>query len=127
MKKILSISLMTFLVISCGKTKETVEVTSVEPAKSETELQLALGESVFKGKGTCYSCHLPEKKVIGPSVKEIAEIYRNQNGDMKAFLLEKAEPIVDPAQYTTMKTNFSVTKNLPEKELEAVIAYIESF
>lgn len=130
MKKFIALCSMVFVLISCGKTKNTDDIPVPGQAGtelSETEKQLALGKEVFNGKGTCYSCHLPEKKVIGPSIKEIAEIYRNQNGDMKAFLLEKAEPIVDPAQYVTMKTNFSVTKNLPENELEAVIAYMQSF
>ncbi|UYW00934.1 c-type cytochrome [Flavobacterium agricola] len=125
MKKFLVFGILALAVVSCGKTKETVEVTPTN--LSEKEQQLALGKKIFDGKGACASCHLPERKAIGPSIKEIAEIYRAQNGDMKAFLLEKAEPIVDPTQYVTMKTNFVITKRLPENELEAVIAYMESF
>lgn len=126
MKQLFSLCFIALILASCGKT-EPKETNTSEAYLSESEKQLALGKEIFYGKGTCYSCHLPEKKVIGPSIKEIAQIYREQNGDMKAFLLEKAEPIVDPAQYATMKTNFSVTKNIPEAELEAVIAYIKSF
>jgi len=127
MKQILAFGILAFALISCGKNKETVEVAPVQSTLSAQEQQLALGKEIFNGKGACASCHLPDKKVIGPSIKEIAEIYRAQNGDMKAFLLEKAEPIVDPAQYVTMKTNFAITKRLPENELEAVIAYMKSF
>ena len=46
---------------------------------------------------------------------------------MVAFLQEKAEPIVDPSQYETMKTNFAITKNLSEEELKALEAYFYSF
>lgn len=128
MKKFFALVAMTTILVSCGKTEEKKQE-SLYPEKviSAEEKQLALGKEVFNGKGMCYSCHLPEKKVIGPSIKEIAQIYRDRNGDMKAFLLEKAEPIVDPSQYATMKTNFNITKNIPEEELEAVIAYMMSF
>nr|WP_317632063.1 c-type cytochrome [uncultured Flavobacterium sp.] len=128
MRKKIALVVMTTILISCGKTEEKKQE-SLYPEKviSAEEKQLALGKEVFNGKGMCYSCHLPEKKVIGPSIKEIAQIYRDRNGDMKAFLLEKAEPIVDPSQYATMKTNFNITKNIPEEELEAVIAYMMSF
>jgi cytochrome c len=34
--------------------------------------------------------------------------------------------MVDPSQYEVMKTNFSLTKNLPEEELKALEAYILS-
>jgi cytochrome c len=49
-------------------------------------------------------------KVIGPSVQDIASIYKAKNGNIIAFLVEDAAPIVDPSQYEVMKTNFVITK-----------------
>lgn len=86
-----------------------------------------MGQSIFDGKGNCFACHKPDQKIIGPSITEIAKIYKEQKGDMVAFLQEKAEPIVDPSQYETMKTNFAITKNLSEEELKALEAYFYSF
>lgn len=111
---------------SCAKNKEADNALYPAVEQSPEEQQMALGKEIFNGKGMCYSCHLPDKKIIGPSLKEINQVYLDKQGDMKAFLLEKADPLVDPAQYGVMKTNFNVTKNIPEAELDALITYIKS-
>ena len=86
-----------------------------------------LGQELFNGKGNCYSCHKPDQKVIGPSITEIAKIYTEKNGDMAAFLREKADPIVDPSQYSVMKTNFYITKHFTDKEIQGIVDYMMSF
>lgn len=126
MKKI-TILLTVLLFISCKKEETKKESLYPETQKTAEENQLELGKAVFEGKGNCFACHKPEQKIIGPSIEEIATIYKTQKGDMIAFLREKAEPIVDPSQYEVMKTNFSITKNLPEEELKALEAYFYSF
>lgn len=115
------------LFISCKKEEAKNESLYPETQKSAEEKQLELGLAVFEGKGNCFSCHKPDQKIIGPSIQEIAVMYKEKNGDMVAFLKGKAEPIVDPSQYEVMKTNFSITKNLPEEELKALEAYFYSF
>lgn len=115
------------LFISCKKEETKNESLYPETQKSAEEKQLELGQAVFEGKGNCFSCHKPDQKIIGPSIQEIAVMYKEKNGDMVAFLKGKAEPIVDPSQYEVMKTNFSITKNLPEEELKALEAYFYSF
>lgn len=126
MKKLASL-LILLLFVSCKKNEEKKEVLYPEPQQSAAEIQIELGQSIFDGKGNCFACHKPDQKIIGPSITEIAKIYKEQNGDMVAFLQEKAEPIVDPSQYETMKTNFAITKNLSEEELKALEAYFYSF
>lgn len=126
MKKI-TILLTVLLFISCKKEETKEESLYPETKKTAEENQLELGKAVFEGKGNCFACHKPEQKIIGPSIEEIATIYKTQKGDMIAFLKGKAEPIVDPSQYEVMKTNFSITKNLPEEELKALEAYFYSF
>lgn len=124
MKKLLfTISILAF--ISCKK-EEKKESLYPEKEVSAEEKQLQLGQEIFDGKGMCYSCHKPDQKVIGPSIKQIAEIYKSKNADIKLFLQEKSDPIVDPSQYAVMKTNFSITKTFSEEELKAVEAYFYS-
>jgi cytochrome c len=123
MKKLLFITLIG-LTISCKKENQenfgkTTEATTQKPED--------LGKEIFEGKGVCYTCHKPETKTVGPSIKDIAKIYKEKGGNIVDFLQEKSEPIVDPSQYATMKTNFAITKNLPEEELKALEAYILSF
>ena len=120
MKKILLI-LSICLFISCknDQAKETVSNVS----KNSVEL----GKELFEGKGNCIACHLVDKKVIGPSIQDIAKIYKTQNGSLIDFLKNDAKPIVDPSQYEVMKTNFSITKAMSDEELKALEAYIYSF
>lgn len=114
------------LFISCKKENQqdfgtsTKEVESVDP-------KIAAGEKLFKGRGMCATCHQTDKKVIGPSIKEMVRIYEEQNADMKAFLRGEGEPIVDPDQYEIMRANLAVTKVMTDEELESIIAYMYSF
>lgn len=97
-----------------------------EAAGIPSDPSAALGKEIFDGKGNCFSCHKPDQKIIGPSVIEIAKIYKEKKGDMVKFLKEEADPIVDPSQYATMKTNFYITKNFSDKELKALEDYFYS-
>ena len=101
-----------------------------EQPDSSAETKLSsneLGKEIFEGKGMCYSCHIENKKIIGPSIVEIATIYKSKNGNIIQFLKGIDEPIVDPSQYEIMKTNFAITKNLPENELKALEDYMLGF
>lgn len=111
--------------VSCKEeVKKEVVYTDVEGISAPAPAQL--GKEIFEGKGTCIACHQPDAKVIGPSITEIAKKYKEQNGDLTAFLKEESEPIVDPGQYEVMRTNFAITKTFSEEELKAVEAYFYS-
>ena len=129
MKKIVFLSAVLALA-SCKKE-------TTEPVQSATEIYSegesaaaktpeALGKSIFEGKGNCTACHQVDQKVIGPSIQEIAKIYKDKNGDIITFLKGNAEPIVDPSQFDVMKTNFPVTKAMTDEELKAIESYIYS-
>lgn len=122
MKKLFFLFLFS-TIISCGK-KESEPFGKTE-TKEETSIEL--GEELFNGSGMCYSCHKPEQKIIGPSIVEIAKIYKDNNANMVDFLKEKAEPIVDPTQYGVMKTNFAITKKMTDEELKSIELYMYSF
>ena len=123
MKKIVFfLSVLTFL--SCKKeSKESFEKpeTTAEAQKPED-----LGAAIFEGKGACIACHKPDEKLVGPSLHDIAKIYKDKNGDMVSFLKSEAEPIVDPTQFEVMKPNLELTKTFSEEELKALEVYVYS-
>lgn len=105
---------------SFGKPETTNETTT------ETQKPEDLGKEIFNGKGACIACHKPDVKLVGPSLQDIAKIYKDKNGDMVTFLKGEGEPIVDPTQYALMKPNFAVTKTFSDEELKALEAYVYS-
>ena len=120
MKK-LSLIITLFCLFSC-KSKEDKSETSVD----ETATKIS-GQELFEGEGNCIACHKPDQKIIGPSLLEIAKIYKDNKASIVLFLQEKSEPIIDPSQYEIMKTNFAITKSMSEEELKALEDYIFSF
>ena len=143
MKKLLFVlSVSTLLIYSCGDEKKKEVKKEVETAtekikevskKTESTVkinpeELALGEKLFNEK-TCSACHQLDAKVIGPSVKDIATIYKEKNGDMIKFLKGEDEAIVDtdPGQVAIMKANLDgFVKDLNDKELNALATYFQS-
>lgn len=121
MKKIIFISFASSLIFVSCKKEETKETATKVPQNS-----VDLGKELFEGKGNCVACHLVDQKVIGPSIQEIAKIYKDQKGNIIDFLKNDAKPIVDPSQYEVMKTNFTITKAMSDKELSAIETYIYS-
>jgi len=130
MKKILLLSAVLALA-SCKK--EATENPVQDPTENyseghsaEAKTPEALGKQIFEGQGNCISCHQADQKVIGPSLQEIAKIYKDKKGDIPTFLKGNADPIVDPSQFAVMKTNFPITQAMSDEELKAIEAYIYS-
>ena len=103
--KLLPTLLIALSLFSC-KNEEKKESLYPESGTAETEGTVAklspqaeAGREIFDGKGNCFSCHRPDQKVVGPSIQEIAKIYKAKNGDIVKFLKGNGEPIVDPSQY----------------------------
>ena len=120
MKK-LSLIITLFCLFSC-KSKEDKSETSLDEIATKIS-----GHELFEGEGNCIACHKPDQKIIGPSLQEIAKIYKDNKASIVLFLQEKSEPIIDPSQYEIMKTNFAITKSMSEEELKALEDYIFSF
>ncbi len=129
MKKVLFLSAV-LAFASCKKegseptNAATESVSEGESAKAKSPEEL--GKQLFEGAGNCFACHQPDQKVVGPSIKEIAKIYKDKNGDIVTFLKGNAEPIVDPSQFEVMKTNFAITQSMSDEELKAIETYIYS-
>lgn len=126
MRELLAVLLASFFFGSCGKEiqKESLYPESATENKPTPE---QFGQEIFDSKGNCFACHKPEQKIIGPSIEQIANIYKSKNGDIVSFLKGNEEPIVDPEQFPVMQTNFTITKNMTDAELKALEAYIYSF
>ena len=123
MKKVALITCLIF-VISCKK--ESQESFGQPNPNEVSQTPEQLGKSIFEGKGNCVACHKLNEKLVGPSVQDIAKIYKAQNGDIVSFLKDDAKPLVDPSQYEVMKTNFALTKAMSDEELIGLEAYIYS-
>lgn len=128
MKKFLVIAVIAISIASCGKKEEKkAEELYPETTLSAEEQLISNGKDLFNSnKAACATCHLPDKKVIGPSIKEIAKIYKDQNASIFDFLRQKADPIVDPSQYEVMKTNFAIIKTFSDEEVKSLEAYMMS-
>ena len=131
--KSLAVFALSISLTNCGDKKETdayvnpVEENSETTTETTVDPLFAKGQELFEGKGTCTACHKPDTKVIGPSIKEIAKIYKEKSASIAAFINEEGEPIVDPSQYETMKTNFAITKAIAAEERKALEIYMMSF
>lgn len=110
---------------SCGK-EEKKEALYPESASVEKKTPVELGQEIFDSKGNCFACHKPDQKIVGPSIVQIAQIYKDKGGDIVSFLKGNEDPIVDPEQFSVMKTNFAITKAMTDEELKALEAYIYS-
>jgi cytochrome c len=123
MKKIALLACL-ILIISCKKESQETFGQPNPTEVSQTPEQL--GKSIFEGKGNCVACHKINEKLVGPSILDIAKIYKAQNGDIVSFLKDDAKPLVDPTQYEVMKTNFALTKAMSDEELKGLEAYMYS-
>jgi cytochrome c len=101
-----------------GVLKEVAAVADFTPAE--------VGKIIFEGKGNCIACHNVDSKLIGPSLQDIAKIYKEKNGNMISFLKGESEAIVDPSQYEVMAANLALTKTFTDTELQALEAYTYS-
>lgn len=128
MRKSLLLCILSLSLFSCKKESQEPfgkpEETTQEAVTAQTPE--TLGKEIFEGKGNCVACHQVDQKVIGPSIQEIAKIYKEKNGNMVSFLKGEGEAIVDPAQFSVMQANLEITKTFTEEELKAVEAYINS-
>ena len=123
--KYLSVFLLFVLFTSCGKEQKKESLYPESAKEKQTPEQL--GQQIFDSKGNCFACHKPDQKIVGPSIEQIAQIYKDQNGDIVSFLRGNEKPLVDPEQFSVMQTNFAITKNMTDEELKALEAYIYSF
>lgn len=115
--KISILFLLTVLLVSCKKENSKSENSTPQIASIEK------GQTLFE-ENNCVACHQLNQKVVGPSLQEMAKIYKEKKGNLVLFLKGEAQPIVDPSQYETMKLNLEITKTMTIEELKSLELYI---
>ena len=130
LKSLLFATLVVFT-ISCGGKKDDQDFgkkeTTEETKPDNSAFPLAeKGKEIFEGKGICITCHKTDVKLVGPSLIDIAKIYKEKNASIATFLKGDEEAIVDPTQYEVMKTNFALTKTFTDEERQALEQYVLS-
>ena len=127
-KLLLTLSIV-ISIISCGEKKETDAmgnpINKAETSVNQTPKEL--GKEIFEGKGMCATCHKADIKTVGPSINDIAKIYKEKGASIADFINDKGEPLVDPSQYDIMKANFVITKAMSVDERKALEIYMMSF
>ena len=129
------IIILTLSLTSCGDSKKDKKfssfpdrpATAKEKSSSNTVI-ITKGKKLFSSK-TCTTCHLVDKKVIGPSIKEITKVYKTNQASLVTFLEGKSKAIVDttPGQVAIMQANINgFLKGMSIEELKAIEAYMLS-
>lgn len=126
MKTKIILLLVLAVTTSCGGKKDDQDFEEKTKINSATYPLADKGKEIFEGKGTCSNCHKLDVKLVGPSIQEIAKIYKKNNISIAKFLTGTEEPVIDPAQYEVMKINLEITKNFSDKERQAIEEYIFS-
>lgn len=127
MKKFIVLALAIGALSSCKNNDDkATEKIKKEVATSVDFSPAEVGKIIFEGKGNCTSCHNVDSKLIGPSLQDIAKIYKEKNGNIISFLKGESEAIVDPSQYEVMAANLALTKTFTDTELQAIEAYTYS-
>jgi len=83
------------------------------------------GKEVFE-KNTCAICHKETKDAVGPSLKTIAEHYKNNPKQLKSFLRGQTDPIIWPDKFNMMKPQMGKLKALSEEEINALVKFMLS-
>ena len=117
---------LVIIMMSCQNNQDNFDKSSKEIDTTKLDY-VAKGKQIFEGVGNCQSCHLANQKVIGPSLKDIAEAYRVSGANMIDFLKGKSEPIISNGNFEVMKINLEITKKMSDEDLKSLEAYLLSF
>lgn len=123
---VLALSMLfgTGLLTSCGGSEEQKE-TATETTTEEVVVEIPAakeGAEFYKTSG-CVACHQVDKKLVGPSILDIATAYADE-ATLAAFLKGEAKAIVDPAQEAVMAPQLEITKKMNAEDLQVIVSYI---
>ena len=68
------------------------------------------GQELFEGAGNCIACHKPDQKSIGPSLQEIAKIYKAKKENIVLFF-----SWITNIQYVFQLAPIAVTSFIPDR------------
>lgn len=121
MYKILAISCLSILLLSCGGEEKKEAPTEIPSLTAPFDAILATkGEEIFKKK--CYSCHRENHKMIGPAMKGVTE-RRAPEWIMKMILQPEVMIKEDPEAKKLLEEYGSPMTNMHLSEYEARLVY----
>ena len=101
--------------------KKNTENYAAELKKAQKDVSIVSGDqqtgkALFESK--CMMCHSPDKSLIGPSLKEVVSIYKENQAGMINWINEPGKKRPNSSQMPSFKGQMS------PKELEALTNYI---
>ncbi len=75
----------------------------------------------------CGSCHKPDRKSVGPSLKDVGQSYAGQEERLVQYLKGEAEPILGLGKAKLMRKSIKKMQDLASPELKALSHYIMTF
>lgn len=112
------------LLTSCGGSEEQKETaTEITTEEVAAEVPAAKDGAEFYKTSGCVACHQVDKKLVGPSIIDIAAAYADE-ATLTAFLKGESAAIVDPAQAALMTPQVEITKKMSAEDLQVIVSYI---
>ncbi|QEL02618.1 c-type cytochrome [Olivibacter sp. LS-1] len=99
------------------QSKEAREGAAINSAEGVKENGDAPGEAIFKA--NCSACHAKDRKIVGPPMTEMVEIYQGKQEDMKHWILSPGKKRADAPQMPGFP-------QLTDKQLNDLTIYILS-
>ena len=96
-------------------------VNKTDEPKQDSDKPMALGESLMKN-SDCYSCHLVDTKLVGPSFIDIANKYTNEHNAIKNLI----DKVVNGGAGVWGEIPMQAHKQLTESDANEMIVYILS-
>jgi len=81
------------------------------------------GEMLFRS-NHCTACHKPDVSGSKPSLKDIAQAYRDKEAQLHRYLQGEGEPLLNPARSRVMKRYVEKTKAFSEPDRKALVDFI---
>ena len=103
------------------QTNEVSSVNKIDEQKQDSDKPMALGESLMKN-SDCYSCHLVDTKLVGPSFIDIANKYTNDHKTIKNLI----DKVVNGGAGVWGEIPMQAHKQLTETDVNEMIVYILS-
>ena len=119
----LSILFGTALLTSCGGSEEQKETATETTTEKVVEVPAVKEGAEFYKTSGCVACHQVDKKLVGPSILDIAAAYADE-ATLTAFLKGESAAIVDPAQAALMTPQVEITKKMSAEDLQVIVSYI---
>ncbi len=134
MIRLLTLYILFFLLISCHEKKQPrynqpYNSSSKSSPKKEKDPKLLEGEEIFDTQ--CAACHRMERKLVGPSLKDITK--RHDKKWLLSFIVDNQKLIQkkDSAALSIWieynKSPMPNFKHLTEKELEDLYYYLKNY